>query len=110
MSALASEGDKLIVGTEVLFCRYVVLARKLRRRRPKEQLNDEHDGGLENLKSDLDAVHMVAGIEDRRLGSAPPASKAEPPRSPQHDPRQLVQPQQPPSDFLARKISAVNVR
>jgi hypothetical protein len=38
-----------------------------------EQLKHEHDSRIEKLKSDLDAVRMVAGIEDRRLSSAPSA-------------------------------------
>ena len=52
-----------------------------------EQLKLEHDSKLHNLKSELDLVHMVTGIEDRRLGSASSASKAEP---------QLRPPQPPP--------------
>lgn len=76
-----------------------------------DQLKHEHDGKLENLKSDLDAVLMVAGSEDRRLGSAPSASKAEPQaRAPQQHPLQQVQPQRPHADLLTRKISAVGVR
>ena len=43
-----------------------------------EQLKLEHDSKLHNLKSELELVHMVTGIEDRRLGSAPSASRAEP--------------------------------
>ena len=49
-----------------------------------EQLKLEHDSKLHNLKSHLNAVHMVTGIEDRRLGSAPSASEAEPQLRPPH--------------------------
>ena len=70
-----------------------------------EQIKVEHDSKVENLKSHLDAVHMVTGIEDRRLGSATSASKAKPSPLQQHSHRQ-----EPPSDFLTRKISAVGVR
>ena len=75
-----------------------------------EQLKLEHDSKLHKLKSDLNAVHMVTGTEDRRLGSAPSASKAEPQLRPPQPPLQQVQPQQSHSDFLTRKISAVGVR
>jgi hypothetical protein len=71
-----------------------------------DQLKHEHDGKLENLKSDLDAVLMVAGSEDRRLGSAPSASTGPQARAA----RQQVQPQRPSADLLTRKISAVDVR
>ena len=43
-----------------------------------EQLKLEHDSKLHKLKSELELVHMVTGIEDRRLASAPSASRAEP--------------------------------
>ena len=75
-----------------------------------EQLKLEHDSKLHNLKSELDLVHMVTGIEDRRLGSAPSASKAEPQLRPPQPPLQQIQPQQSRSDSLTRKISAVGVR
>ena len=75
-----------------------------------EQLKLEHDSKLHKLKSDLNAVHMVTGTEDRRLGSAPSASRPGPQLRPPQPPLKQVQPQQSPSDFLARKISAVGVR
>ena len=75
-----------------------------------DQLKHEHDSRLEDLRSNLDAVLMIAGSEDRRLGSAPSASKAEPQARPQQHPLQQVQPQRPPADLLTRKISAVGVR
>lgn len=72
-----------------------------------EQVKVEHDSKVQNLKSHLDAVHMVTGIEDRRLGSATSVSKVEPQPSPlqQHPLRQ-----QPPWDFRTRRISAVGVK
>ena len=75
-----------------------------------EQLKLEHDSKLHKLKSDLKAVHMVTGTEDRRLGSAPFASRPGPQLSPPQPPLKQVQPQQSHPDFLARKISAVGVR
>ena len=55
-----------------------------------EQLKIEHDNKLHHLKSDLDVVHMVTGIEDRRLGTPPSASKEEPQRRPPQPPLQQV--------------------
>lgn len=40
-----------------------------------EQLKLEHQGKLEDLKSDLDAVQMVIKTEDRLLGSVRPPAK-----------------------------------
>jgi hypothetical protein len=72
-----------------------------------EQIKVEHDSKVQNLKSHLDAIHMVTGIEDRRFGTPTSVSKAEPQPNPlqEHPLRQ-----QPPSDFRTRKISAVGVR
>ena len=75
-----------------------------------EQLKLEHDSKLHNLKSDLNVVRRVTETEDRRLGSAPSASRAEPQRSSPQPPLQQVQPLQSHSDFLTSKISAVGVR
>ena len=75
-----------------------------------EQFKLEHESKLHKLKSDLNAVHMVTGTEDRRLGSAPSASTAGPQLRPPQPALKQVQPQQSHSDFLARKISAVGVR
>jgi hypothetical protein len=76
-----------------------------------DQLKREHDSRLESLKSDLDAVHLVTGIEDRLLVSVPSATKAQPQsRAPQQSSPREAHPQRPPSDILARKISAVGVR
>ena len=75
-----------------------------------EELKLEHDSKLHNLKSDLHAMHMVTGIEGRRLGNAPSPNKAENQLRPPQPPLQQVQPQQSHSDFLTRKISAVGVR
>ena len=72
-----------------------------------EQLKLEHDSKLHNLKSELDLVHMVTGIEDRRLASAQSASRAEP--QPPQPTLQQVQSPQSRSAFLIRKVSAVGV-
>ena len=42
-----------------------------------EQLRRELETRLEDLKSALDNVHMVIGIEGRRLGSSLSATKAQ---------------------------------
>jgi hypothetical protein len=75
-----------------------------------EQLKREHEAGLEDLKSALDTVHMVIGIEGQRLGSSPSVTKAQYSPSAQSHPRAQAQPQQPLSDSLLRKVSSVGVR
>ncbi len=88
-----------------------------------EQFNQEHDSRLKDLKAQLEAVRALIGAEDRRLGSAPPASKAQlqapqrlpklnkaPPEQPQVQSPPQPQPQQPQqriADFLIRKLSEV---
>ena len=52
-----------------------------------EQLRREHETRLEDLKSALDNVHMVIGIEGRRLGSSLSATKAQFQLSPPSHPR-----------------------
>jgi hypothetical protein len=70
-----------------------------------EHFKGEHDSKLKDLRSNLDAVHIVTGTEDRRFS----ASKAQPQSGPpqQHTPQQ-PQPQQPPSNFLLRKMRAIS--
>ena len=51
-----------------------------------EELTHEHQGKLEELKSDLDAVQVVTKTEDRLFGSV------RPPAEPKSEP---VPPQQP---------------
>lgn len=63
-----------------------------------EQLKGEHDSRLKDLKSELEAVNALLGIEHRRHGGAPSAPKA------QAQP-QKPKPQQPLADFLIRKLS-----
>jgi hypothetical protein len=76
-----------------------------------EQLKREHEARLEDLKSALDTVHMVIGIEGQRLGSSPSVTKAQyPPSAQSHARAQQAQPQQPLSDSLIRKVSSVGVR
>jgi len=65
-----------------------------------EQLKGEHAGRLIELKSGLEAVNALLGIEHRRHGGAPSAPKAQPqPQRPK--------PQQPLADFLIRKLSEI---
>ncbi|MGA7456531.1 MAG: hypothetical protein WBW51_04280 [Methyloceanibacter sp.] len=76
-----------------------------------EQLKSEHQTIVEDLKSALHNVRMVIGIEDRRLGSSPPATEAHSQASPgSHHRAQQTQPQQPPSDSLIRKVASVGFR
>ena len=76
-----------------------------------EQLKLEHQGKLEDLKSDLNSVHMVMKTEDRLLGSVMSLSKLQSePRPPQPPRPQQAQAQQPTSDSLIRKVSAVRAR
>jgi hypothetical protein len=65
-----------------------------------EQLKGEHAGRLIDLKSELEAVNALLGIEHRRHGGAPSAPKAQP--QPQR-----AKPQQPLADFLIRKLSEI---
>ncbi len=67
------------------------------------RLKQEHDGRLEDLKNELDAVKLLMGLEQRRLGAnGHPAVKpqpqaqseaprlqaqANPPRAPQQEPQ-----------------------
>ena len=69
-----------------------------------EQLKLEHQGKLEDLKSDLDTVRMVIKTEDR-LGSRISLSKQSEP-TPSQRPQQ-AQSQQATSDSLMRKVSAL---
>jgi hypothetical protein len=72
-----------------------------------EQLKLEHQGKLEDLKSELNSVHMVMKTEDRLLGSVMSPSKLQSEtRPPQQPRRQQAQPQQPTSDSLMLKVSA----
>jgi hypothetical protein len=69
-----------------------------------EQLKLEHQAKLEELKSDLDTVRMVMKTEDR-LGSVMSPTKQSQPRPPQQP--QQAQSQQPTSDSLMRRVSAL---
>ena len=42
-----------------------------------EQLKQKHESRLEDLKAELEAVRTLVGVEDRRLGNATPARKAQ---------------------------------
>ena len=76
-----------------------------------EQLKLEHQGKLEDLKSDLDAVQMVLKTEDRLLGSVrPPAELQSEPMPPQQPRWQQAQSQQPTSGAMMRKVNALSAR
>ena len=53
-----------------------------------EQLKREHETRLKDLKSALDTVHMLIGIEGRRLQSSLWAQSAKSLRAPQAQPQQ----------------------
>jgi hypothetical protein len=59
-----------------------------------ERLKQEHDGRVHDLKSELDAVKLLMGLEHRRLGNgsspAKPQAQPEPPR-----PQAQAQPPRP---------------
>jgi len=75
------------------------------------QLKHEHETMLEDLRSTLHSIHMVIGIEGRRLGSSLSGTKAESQVTPpsHHLPEQ-GQPQQPLSDALIRRVASVGAR
>src|SRR6185295_19604944 len=52
-----------------------------------EQVKREHEARREDLKSALHNVHMVIGIEGRRLASSPSVTKAQYPPSAQTHPQ-----------------------
>jgi len=60
-----------------------------------EQIKQEHDSKLKDLKADLNAVTTLLGAEQRRLANAPSVPKAQPegPEPPKSKPQQ-PQPQQ----------------
>ena len=62
-----------------------------------EQIKGEHESRLKDLKTELEAVNHLLGLEHRRLGGAAPASK------PQAE-AQRAAPPQPLADFLIRKL------
>ena len=75
-----------------------------------EQLKSEHQTILEDLKSVLHNVHMVIGIEGRRLETSLSATEVQSQASPRSHQPQQTQPQQPPSDSLIRKVASVGFR
>ena len=52
-----------------------------------EQLKREQETRLADLKSGLDSVRLVLGIENRRAGGPPPATNAQSELRPPHQPR-----------------------
>jgi hypothetical protein len=75
-----------------------------------EQFKAEHDNKIDDLTAELDALKTLIGAEDRRLGGAASAPKAQPqpkPQQPQPHQQQPRQPQQSLADFLVRKLSEV---
>ena len=67
-----------------------------------EQLKLEHQGKLENLKSDLDAVRKVMKTEDRLGSGMSPSKQSESPQG-----SQQAHSQRATSDSLMRKVSAL---
>ena len=66
------------------------------------RLKEEHDGRVEDLKSELDAVKLLIGLEHRRLGNngtpiAKPQPQAEAPR-----PQAQAQPPRPQQEQLRK--------
>jgi hypothetical protein len=84
-----------------------------------EQLKREHDGRLEELKAELEAVNRLMELELRRLDTAPSAQRGpgleqpaphavhQPQQSAVHQPQPQHQPQAPLADFLVRKLNEV---
>jgi hypothetical protein len=95
-----------------------------------EQLKQEHDSRVEDLKAELEAVNRLMEVELRRLETVPSAPRAQgrepPPQAihqpqphpshqaqPQHQPQgqhqpqaqHQPQPQQPLADFLVRRLN-----
>jgi hypothetical protein len=68
-----------------------------------EQLKAEHDAKLKDLRSELDAVNVLLGIEQRRHGGAGAAPVAQAPAQAQA--QRQTPPQQPLADFLIRLLS-----
>jgi hypothetical protein len=60
-----------------------------------EQLRNDQENRLKDLRSELEAVKALLTIEQRRLGAAPPQAQAQP---------QARKPQQPLADFLIHKL------
>jgi hypothetical protein len=73
-----------------------------------EQLTSQHQTILADLKSELHNLHLVIGIEGRRLLSATEVKTQASPRS--HYRLEQPQPQQPPSESLIRKVASVGFR
>ena len=70
-----------------------------------KQLELEHQRNVEDLKSNLDAVHMVLKTEDRLLGSGTSrAELASEPMPAQHLQWQQPQPKQPAPTAMMRKV------
>ena len=69
-----------------------------------EQLKAEHDAKVKDLRSELEAVNVLLGIEQRRHGGAPAAPMAQTQARAQQ-PQQAQPPQQPLADFLIRMLT-----
>lgn len=76
-----------------------------------EQLKLEHQGKLESLKSELNCIRLVMKTEDRLTGVVVSPSEPKSETAPLKQPRpQPTQTQQPTSDSLMRKVSALSAR
>lgn len=67
-----------------------------------EQLKGEHDAKVQDLRSELEAVNVLLGIEQRRHGAAPSMQAAPSGQAPAQRPKP---PQQPLADFLIRMLA-----
>ena len=70
-----------------------------------EQLKDEHDAKLQDLRSELEAVKVLLGIEQRRHGVTATAPTAPAAQIAQAQAQRPKPPQQPLADFLIRVLS-----
>jgi hypothetical protein len=80
-----------------------------------EQLKNEHDTRLEDMRAELEAVNRLMELESRRLENGAGGHRAplhEPAGQPAYQPQQHAppqpaqrQPQQPLADFLIRKLN-----
>jgi hypothetical protein len=76
-----------------------------------EQLNSQHQTILADLKSELHNVHLVIGIEGRRIDSSLSATEVTTQASPRSNYRlEQTQPQHAPPDALIRKVASVGFK
>jgi malate synthase len=71
----------------VNFLKEQISATQAQFERHMDQIKQEHDSRLKDLKADLEAVNTLIRAEQRRLGDAPAAPKVQP-KSPEPKPQQ----------------------